>query len=48
MNLNYAFMLKDIPVVLSALPLTLALTVISMALALLAGLVPAWKWLVKV
>ncbi len=44
MNLNYAFMLKDIPVVLSALPLTLALTVISMALALLlAGLMGACR-----
>ncbi|MEE8885933.1 MAG: amino acid ABC transporter permease [Eubacteriales bacterium] len=42
MNLNYAFMLEDIPTVLSALPLTLALTLISMVLALLlAGLMGA-------
>ncbi|MCC8066305.1 MAG: amino acid ABC transporter permease [Clostridiales bacterium] len=34
MNLNYQFMIEDIPVVLSALPVTLALTFVSLFFAL--------------
>ena len=39
MNLNWKFMLEDIPVVLSALPTTLALTLISLFFAIAIGVV---------